>query len=347
MYFFILIGILLIYLLYKNKNEFEYENEFKYSIEQLEKLKTPILWIYVPQEYNARNWISFGSRSSYKINQPFLSLTTKSILNHCKNDFSILFFDDSSFSKLIPNWNICLQKISSPISDKIRMLGITKLLYLYGGMICPISFLCMKNLMELYEKGTMNKKPFVCEKMNKKNEVQTNMYFCGSPKHSKVMEQIHLFLQEIISRDLTMDSIFLGKLNTFCLEKIKFGEMNFIDGKEIGIKTMKNRPVYIEDLMSEKTISLIPNMYGIYIPADEILNRIQYGWFTRLSESEVLLSKTILGNYFLLEYGENMIEPFEEKKNWIGFWKVPSKAPVWGNKPNYLGDDLRMSSNPF
>ena len=39
----------------------------------------PIIWIYVPHNYNARNWLSFGSRSSYDTNEPYMNLTIKSI----------------------------------------------------------------------------------------------------------------------------------------------------------------------------------------------------------------------------------------------------------------------------
>jgi len=31
----------------------------------LAKSKKPILWIHVPHEYNSRDWLSFGSRSSF------------------------------------------------------------------------------------------------------------------------------------------------------------------------------------------------------------------------------------------------------------------------------------------
>ncbi len=37
----------------------------------LGKEKKPILWVHVPYEYNSRNWLSFGSRSSFELNQPF------------------------------------------------------------------------------------------------------------------------------------------------------------------------------------------------------------------------------------------------------------------------------------
>ena len=43
----------------------------------LDNIKKPLLWIHIPQEYNSRNWSSFGSRSSHDLNQPYLYLTVK------------------------------------------------------------------------------------------------------------------------------------------------------------------------------------------------------------------------------------------------------------------------------
>ena len=54
-----------------------------------ENIKKPILWIYIPYEYNSRHWESFGSRSSLHLNQPYLYLTIQSIIQHCSNDFYI------------------------------------------------------------------------------------------------------------------------------------------------------------------------------------------------------------------------------------------------------------------
>ena len=124
----------------------------------LTKNTKPILWIHIPYEYNSRNWNSFGSRSSVELNQPYLYLTTRSIINKCNDSFKICLIDDNSFIKLIPNWNIDICKLSDPILSNIRQLGLMKLIYIYGGMICPISFICLKDLIGIYNKGTKNNK---------------------------------------------------------------------------------------------------------------------------------------------------------------------------------------------
>ena len=68
--------------------------------EDLGKSAKPILWIHVPHEYNSRNWLSFGSRSSFELNQPYLYLTVRSIIKKCEDSFTICIFDDNSFQKI-------------------------------------------------------------------------------------------------------------------------------------------------------------------------------------------------------------------------------------------------------
>jgi len=316
--------------------------------EDLVNSKKPILWIHIPYEYNSRKWLSFGSRSSLDLNQPYLYLTVKTIMRQCNKSFKICFIDDNSFTKLIPNWNIDLSKLSPPILNNIRELGLMKLLYRYGGLICPISFLCIKDLIDLYEKGTRGEKMFLCEMYNR-NITSTNypyypnLSFSGSTKENPVVKELINFIQRISSTDFTAQSEFLGDFNRWCQERIKHGQIKLIPAAEIGVKTLDSKPVLIEDLLSQQYLKLYPDTYGLYIPADEILKRKQYEWFPRLSEKQVLESNTIIGNYLLLynsPSGGGFLEPMENKPDWVSFWKVPSGAPVWGLKPIDLGDNI-------
>jgi hypothetical protein len=118
---------------------------------------------------------------------------------------------------------------------------------------------------------------------------------------------------------------------------------------DVGVKAADNKPIKLEDLMSNNYLNLYTAAYGIWIPADEILNRRQFEWFARLSEKQVLHSDTIIGNYILVNLQStstqsgNLLEPIsnaEIKKEFVGFWKVPSGAPVYGLKPYGLGDNI-------
>jgi hypothetical protein len=167
--FIIIIALGILYQKYLEKksatvNIDEYNEIKKYLLKDktLDKSKKPILWIYIPHEYNARNWLSFGSRSSHDLNQPYLYLTVKTIIKNCEESFKIVLVDDGSFEKLIPNWTINMSLLSGPMLGYIRQLAMAKLIYNYGGLNVPISFLCFRDLIGLYNKGTNDDAMFVC-----------------------------------------------------------------------------------------------------------------------------------------------------------------------------------------
>ena len=332
----------------ENKDSSDAIQKYLLDGKSLAESKKPILWIHIPYEYNSRKWLSFGSRSSFELNQPYLYLTVKSIIKKCDDSFTICLIDDNSFQKLIPNWNIDMGRISNPISDNMRKLGLMKLLYIYGGINCPVSFLCMRNLLGLYHKGTRGEKMFLCENNNSNitsttNDFYPDLNFCGTPKNNKTVKEFIEFIQHTISNDFTAQSKFSGDFDRFANNQIQKGKINMIPGIDVGIKTVDDTPIKLEDLMSNNYLNIYPQTYGIWIPADQILSRRKYEWFARLSQKQVLESNTIIGNYILVNIGDekgNILEPLKVDPGWVNFWKTPNFPGLWGLKPNFLGDNI-------
>jgi hypothetical protein len=363
--FAILLVIAYLYQRYKNKwnrekDEFNYNAIQKYLLTEDDikegKVKKPILWVYIPYEYNSRQWQSFGSRSSHDLNQPYLYLTAKSIIHHCDPSFHICFIDEHSFFKLLPSWNVDISLLSGSVKKTMMELGFIKLLHLYGGLRVPLSFVCMRNLIDLYELGTSGNKAFLCEMVNRNVtsshfDFYPNVHFMGAKKGNNVLEEMIEFMQRMISRDHTKETIFLGETDRWCQKRIEQGKMRMIDGKMIGTKTMEDTPIGLEMLISNDYLDLYPQTYGIYIPACELLQRTKFNWFARMSAQQVLESRMIVSKYLLLSNApdakQGVIEPLQDKKDWISFWKVPSGAPVWGNKPNFLGDNIMQMQHPI
>ena len=251
--FIILIGVVVLYQKYLERYSYISESD-NYSVLQSYLLSDsdliksngnkPIMWIHIPYEYNARNWESFGSRSSCNLNQPYLYLTAKSIIKNCDDSFTICFIDDSSFEKLLPNWNVNLSLISDPILENTRKLGIANLIYKYGGISVPLSFLCFKNLYSLYKDGTRNNKMFVGENIDSTitsttHDFYPNIEFMGANKGNETVGELIDFMQRIISNDYTAQSVFLGDFNRWINFRVEKGKVNLIDGKYLGIKKGK------------------------------------------------------------------------------------------------------------
>ena len=294
---------------YEEKNRLSEEEETYNSIRNyllnessLAKSKKPILWLHVPYRVNARQWADFGSRNNTNLNQPYLSLCVKSIIEKCGNDFHICLIDDDSFGKLIPDWMTEMSRIPEPISTYMRNIGLCKLVYFYGGMVMPIQTICFKSLKPLYDSMTSTNKPFFIENRTNTMNVskQVSMFpsydMFGCLKNNQTMKRIIGILEENISRDVTNESLFLGQQERFLFEMSQKFEISIIDGKIVGVKDRNNKAIYTEDLFSEEIndIQLHTNNLCMILPSEEILKRNKYGWFASLNVGQVLQ-----GNYYL------------------------------------------------
>jgi hypothetical protein len=325
----------------------------KYLLNEHELMnsKKPILWIHIPYEYNSRRWLSFGSRSSLDLNQPYLYLTVKTIIKCCSNSFKICIIDDSSFEKLIPEWSLNMTSVSDPILKNMRQLGISNLIYKYGGINVPLSFLCWRDLIELYEEGTRGDKMFICENINRNITSTTKLFypdvrFIGAKKNNIIMKDLIYKVQETISNDYSAQTHFIGDIDRWCNDGINYGKINLIKGIQVGTQTINGSQVTIDNLLGQDYIEFYGKMYGIWIPNEDILKRLNYEWFARMSPEQIMQGNFILAKYMLLSLSpdsENgVLEPFNGKEDWISFWQVPisTTLPIFGPMPQNLGNNV-------
>lgn len=298
------------YNLYKAKLErddvnFSYQ-QIKDFLNDTNRENKPILWIYLKYEKNARNWESFYSRNSFDLNQGYLYLTVRSIIEHCKKSFHICLIDDNVFSKLLDDGYLKnLNKKAVPNKDYLRISGMCELLYTYGGIMVPSSFICFTNLERLLEKDD---KMFVGEFANRavqKTYFAPSYQLMGCRQSNKMMKSLVKYVQKEMITDFTEEPKFIGKINIWLNLHVTQGEIRLVDGAEIGTKKKTGIPLNVEDLMSVNFPDLdCRNRLGLYIPEDELLQRIQYGWFIRMSPRQVLESNIYVGKMLLLANSE-------------------------------------------
>jgi len=269
----------------------------------------PKLWIHTKYDINARKWKSFQSRNTTDLNQPFLHLTIKTIVNHCSQDFNICLIDDDTFEKLLPNWDVKVGEVAEPVRSRIRELGLLKLVYYYGGMVVPNSFICCRNLKEMYDQETDGNRAFVCENVNraehatydkKRRVFMPDLYCFGAKKNNPVIKEwVEFSKTENKVPHFSAETEFFGTSSLFALALAKEGKINVVDGKKMGVKTADNKIVGIEELMGEGFLNLDARPYGVYLPADAILARTCYSWFSVLSKEELLSSNVIAVKYIV------------------------------------------------
>lgn len=265
----------------------------------------PFIWIHVDNELNSRNWESFNSRSSRELNKPYIVYTIKSIIKKCDKTFNICLVDDNSFEKLIDGWSIDLTKIDVTMRNKVRTLAMCKLLYLYGGINVPPSFLCNKNLKDLYYKNVNSHGIFSCEKLdttayNTQTRFLPDYNFIGCKRNNSHMLEFTKFLEISISNDYTSESYFVDSYNKYLSNMVNDGHLSLVDGKLIGIKDSSNEVVTVDKLFDTKYVEFVDDFYGIYIPDETITKRTNYNWFLKINLKDLLNSEMIISKYLLI-----------------------------------------------
>lgn len=343
----------------QRKLQFANERETQLAIQNyllgpddLEQSKKPILWIYVPHEYNARKWKSFFSRSSYELNQPYLLLTLKSILAKCQADFTICIVDDSSFERLLPAFTIPLGKLGGRLHDHMQMVAMLQLLQKYGGMICPLSFLCFESLLPLWQQHASTSF-FTCNpSYYERNEnAFVKFDFCGSQRNDPLLKTVLSELAIVFSQDFTEHLQFSKRFQEL--------KVPGVCGKKVGTFDKEGNELFVDRWMSSQHVVLHPEAFGIWIPWRTLLKRSAYAWFPAQSKKEALESNAALSRYLLLTVGEQgdleqMLADEKEsnetnrwmKKRYVGFWNTPTHSPQWGLQPTHLGDRMRPQRSP-
>ena len=275
---------------------------------EVAKATRPKLWIHIKYDKNSRKWSSFGSRSNYHLNQPYLHLTIKSIIQHCGNDFHVCLIEDDSFAKLLPDWRFNMSQLAEPFLSRAREYGMAQLLYKYGGMTLPPSFVCFRNLISFYKKAMAGNVPFVTERVNHHAQIThqdkrllfvPDSYIMGCQQGDATIRKWMELLEGQIGPHFQSQTEFLGVSNQWFLDAIQGGAMTLIDGTFVGVKTADRRAILLDDLMEMAPLNLDPTCFGVYIPADELLKRNKYEWYAVLSTDELLRSKPILTKYLI------------------------------------------------
>lgn len=285
----------------------------KYFINEKEDImrglnnKKPNLWIYIDFEKNARNWLSFYSRSSNCLNQPYLLLTIQSIIDKCGDSFNVCLIDDKSFGQLLnkEEFDNDLPYMAKPIKKHAVSLGILKLIYKYGGMFMPANFICKKNFNDIYHSLTNGTSDMFCgEILNNttlNGDKMLSPMFLGAKKNSEILMNYLTYSEALIHNDMTNEMDICGKLNVYLQTMYDSGLIEKIDCTKLGFKTKEGEDVNIDNLMSMNPIIYDKDILGIYVPNKELLKRYKYNWFVKLLPEEVLETDTNIARYLLIK----------------------------------------------
>lgn len=269
--------------LYESHNHYLLVAQYYIGTTSMHKRK-PILWIHTQTDVNARHWESFGSRNTRKLNQPYLFITMKSIYDQCKDSFNICVINDDSFHHLLTDWDESLG----------RTIGLAKLLYVYGGLVVPQSFLCVQDLLPFSKHDLFVAEGFTTS--TARTKFAPNTAFMACKRNAPVMNTFILLLERIHKQQSNQHRFqdTVGKW----LRKHAF----VLDGVKIGIKRTDGDPVTVGDLLGTTHIPISSNVYGLLLPQQDLLDRTKYNWFARMSVDQILNSDMMVARYILASH---------------------------------------------
>lgn len=267
--------------------EFDLIKRYLVTNSSVARSDKPIIWLHNDYEINDRNWLSFGSRNSKELNKPIVYLTTHSIIKNCDKSFNICIIDDNSFANLIPGWSTDLDTVPEPSKKNYRFIGLLHLLFLYGGMVLPSSFLCFQDLTNVYEDHA-NKGMFVTESVptsvlaESTHSVPISNIIGAEKKCDEIYKLIRIMEEQVLI-SLTNESAFTGFVEKELYKLIETQKCKLVAGSVFGYFDKHGEYVSISKLMSDERIELDEKNLGIDIPIDTIIKRKNYDWLSKLN----------------------------------------------------------------
>jgi hypothetical protein len=296
----------------KNQEKYdEGDDKRKYKLVQQFLLKNepgfkskPIMWIYNENETN-KKCETFNGCGGKEVSKPYIESCIETIVKYCGDDFNICLIDENSFNKLLPNWTIQVDKMSNPIKKHICMLGLTKILHHYGGVLMPNTVIMTKPFMGVYRSSLISKNMFACEMVRRVNAAHTSDFFpnakiMGCVRDSPEMKELSEYIEKLISRDSTSEMDFLGQINRWIYANNKEGKVYVLNGRIMGTMDKYSKAILLEDLMGTTFIEFSDDMVGIYLPQEELNKRTKYNWLKNISQRELYQSDIIFAKHLLV-----------------------------------------------
>lgn len=309
----------------------------------------PKLWVPFPKEQNRLQqgfyWKSFLDRSTEpdEVQIQFLQLSLRTIERHNAEQFQIVLVDDSTFAKLIPAWRLNRVDIercaSEGMKNHLRRIGMLQLLYLYGGMVVPPSFLCTDCLYDTYVQYTENGvKPFFAETVCESGKIGPSTRVMGAPaKHFLVKDMVemlvrrsfpaaqenklefpyHYHLRMMIDQHFEHSEAFKPFLSVWIDDKArKTRDCNIMPGELLCVCTARKPRKIIDveqwfyrvsDAITNNTFAVIERnndrVRGVDFPLDRAMLRRHYRWIAKTKASEIMRMNNVLAT--VLKYALN------------------------------------------
>jgi len=82
----------------------------------------------------------------------------------------------------------------------------------------------------------------------------------------------------------------------------------------LGVKSEIGKPILIDDLIETEGLKVSEQAYGVFIPSEDVLNRIKYQWFAVMNGEQLISSQMNISAYLRKALYGKLIR-VEKRKN--------------------------------
>ena len=272
-------------------------------------LSMPVIWIFYDTSIpNARQYSDFGTRSSRALNLPFMNLCYESIAKQNSGTYRIETISGlAGLADKLGGWDQLPAKFQNPLVTLeradlawIRAAVLSK----FGGLWVAPSTVCLRPFGKLPDVpvffGTDSDESFA----GTAGTAVPSLYVAWSPAPNNPL----WVTWEAKSRQ-RLDSSGGGdtargadKWEYLALTEM-YPNMEVMPLAELGRKGAAGRRIQIEDLLATGQEGKMPfeiSSLAIYavLPWPEIRDRRAYGWFLRMSESQIMESDLVIRDLY-------------------------------------------------
>jgi hypothetical protein len=286
------------------------ENSFANRRLLQKDLNLPVIWLYLDNsQVNGRLWSDFMGRSSRAINLPFLNLCYQSIVQQNKGQYRVEAIGGlSDLAVRLGGWEelpSTLQSANAPVGPAEINWIRAAILAKYGGLWMEPSIISIKPFDKLPSDkivffGTDDQETYSGPLGTK----APGLRVLWSPKPDHPM-----FIQWAGVAKRRLESGGTGKefRNDWTSDSLDFAQGYKNEIVYRPLSELRRKPsgklIELDDLLmagQEGDLPFAITKESVYvpIPLQELLSRREYGWFTRMSEDQILESDLVVSSLF-------------------------------------------------
>jgi hypothetical protein len=269
----------------------------------------PFIWVFYDTSIpNARQYSDFGSRSSRALNLPFLNLCYESIARQNSDKYNVEAVDGlAGLARRLGGWDKLPAKLQNPLVtlEPADFAWIrSSLLSKFGGLWVAPATICIRPFGNLPNKpvffGTDSEESFsgtagtaVPNFQVAWSPVANHPFWAGWEAKSK----------QRLDSSGGGDTASSAHKWEFIALKAMHSDIEIRPMAEVSRKGASGRRIQIEDLLAAGQEGSMPFVVGanaVYVPLPwpELKDRRAFGWFLRMSESQIAESDLVIRDLF-------------------------------------------------